>query len=342
MKLGAGAKAGGGKAGSGAAGEAGAAAALVRGVLEQSVVSDVVAAQLGGAGAGLVRCQSTEDVLTAVERLAHAKVSCAPVVEAKGGALVGLLDFGDVVACLLRLDLDAFKEGEELWAALGQVPVSRAAGLSESNAVVEIAQGAPLAEAVRLIARRGARRCVVTAGGAARPGGAALAILSPRALVRHVMQGLRGRSDALLSRSVEELRCGRGPVNSVSKGAALVEAFSVMLEARQSVVAVVDPHTGALSGSISMSDIKSVFAARRWGMMTASCWKFIVDARERSDTEAFPFFGVLPSDRLSTVCSKLLATNVHHLYLVDSEAHKPLAVIGFVEICTTLCEQLKL
>jgi CBS domain-containing protein len=312
-------------------------AQLVKTILDKGTVADVVRLQIAGqSSGGLVRCLSNEDLLTVVERLSNARVSAAPVFDHKNpNSCVGLIDYSDLVGYLIKMDLDSFKDSEQAWAAINSVHVSHCIDMSERNPLVAISPTATLTEAVKLIKLKGLRRAVVTKGNDV------VAILSPSAIIRHMMQGLKGRNDALLIKSVEDLRCGHGPVNCVKKTSPLIEAFHGMFVSKQSVIAVVDHQTGALSGSISMSDIKTVFLLKRFGMLTESCWKYIVDARERSDTEVYPFFGVLPNDSLQMVCYKLLATNVHHLYIVD-DSHKPHSVISFGEICSTLCNHLKL
>jgi hypothetical protein len=81
-----------------------------------------------------------------------------------------------------------------------------------------------------------------------------------------------------------------------------------------------------------MSDVKLVFARQEFSILKMTCWDYIVLSRSLQNDESFPFFGVGPDSILFSVMSKLLATTVHNVYVVD-KAQKPLQVIGFSEVC---------
>lgn len=307
--------------------------ALLGDILGKSTVKQVVGSQLDPkSAAALVKATAEEDVLTVCARLAEKHVSSLPVFE--GEKCIGVVDFSDAVAVLLKMDwetLGSLKNGNQVWEELGALPISQAIDLSERNPMVQIDIGANLMEAVTLFCEKKLRRALV----ADPESGTIVAVLSPSAIIQYIMKQLKGRNDTLMFQTIKELGIGHSPVKSVKKNQTVLEAMHLMHQTRHSVVAVVDPSTGALAGSISMSDIKLVFQQKRFGMLVTSCWKYIVESRERENTEVFPFFGVYDSDKLQMVVSKLLATHVHHMYVVN-ESRQPEKVISFTDVCSIL------
>lgn len=305
---------------------------LCRDLLNASTVLDVVRPQTEENG--LILAMEDEDVLSVCSRLSDAHVSSLPVF-AEDGSCTGVVDFSDAVAYLLKMDWQSrgtLKHGTSVWEELGSVPIVDAIDLSERNPRVTIKASATLMEAVKLFDDQSLRRALVESDDEE---GKIIGVLAPSALVRFLIQGLHGRVDTVLNRTLEDLDVGHGPVKSVRKDQTVIEAMHLMHLTRHSVAAVVDPATGALCGSISMSDIKLVFQEKRFSLLVSSCWKYIVEARERSDMEVFPFFGVSIEDKLQMVVSKLVATNVHHLYVVNADT-QPERVISFTDVCSSL------
>lgn len=144
--------------------------------------------------------------------------------------------------------------------------------------------------------------------------------------------------DPILLQTVSNLPClSTGKVEMVPKTCLLIDAMRLMRDTGISCVAVVQPNTHVLSGSVSMSDVKLVFAQQDFTLLNLTCWDFIVLSRSLLNTEQFPFFGVGPDSILLNVISKLLATHVHNIYIVD-KAQKPIKVIGFPGVCKGLLE----
>lgn len=170
-------------------------------------------------------------------------------------------------------------------------------------------------------------------------------------MMKHVFERIAGRFDKTLGRTVYELDIGQSPVLSIEKTETLIQALYKMQHSMTSVIAVIDEENSTLSGSISMSDIKTVFRMKKFGLLMKSCWDFILFIRNRSNNEVFPYFGVSESSKLQVpklyiflldlivkikvVISKLLATNVHHMYVIDDN-HIPRSVISFSDVCEAL------
>jgi len=310
---------------------------VVRKILEGATVADVVAPQRAeSSGKELIYAVEDDKVLDVCTKLAESGISSLPVFTEDKSDCVGLVDFSDAVAYLLKMDWESIgsvPSTTNVWHQLGMVAVAEAIDLSTRNPKVTIKENASLMEAVTLFHKMKLRRALVEAADSDE----IVAVLSPSALVQYIMINVQGRDDIILSDSVSNLGVGHSPVKSVKKTQTVLEAMHLMHQTRHSVVAVVDPSTGVLSGSISMSDIQYVFQEKRFSLLVTTCWKYIIEARERSDMEVFPYFGVNEEDKLQMVVSKLLATNVHHLYVVD-DAQVPNRVISFTDVCSTFYE----
>ena len=192
---------------------------------------------------------------------------------------------------------------------------------------MRISVKAPLKLATQLFAELSVKRLLVVDDGEKVVG-----LLSPSALTSHAIARLRGILDPTLAKTVDQLSMGTGPVVSVTKTRPLLEALFLMKQTKHSCLAVVDDTTNVLAGSVSMSDIKMLFATEDFSILTMSCWDFIILSRSLQDSEQFPFFGVGPESKVLSVVSKLLATAVHHVYVVDTN-QKPKKVIGFSDVC---------
>lgn len=194
----------------------------------------------------------------------------------------------------------------------------------------KISSEALLVDATRIFAETGMHRLLMVNANKK-----VIGVLSPSAVTRFAILHLKGLVDSALNHSVEELNLGSAPVISVPKHCSFMEALKLMVKSKHSCVAVVDDRTKVLAGSVSMSDIKLIFSAKDVTLLSMSCWDFIVFSRSLLDSEQFPFFGVGPESKIISLCSKLLATSVHHVYVVDA-TQKPKKIIGFSDVIKVL------
>jgi CBS domain-containing protein len=301
-------------------------------ILQTDVVGQVILKQKEGDG--LIFAIKGEELGTVAIRMAKKKVSSVPIFEdVTKQNCMGLVDFADIVASLLKKcerDVEMLKNKDSFWLSLNQIKVEMAMDASGKDSANEIPIDAPLKLATQMFAQLGVKRLLVVDGNRKVVG-----ILSPSALCTHAVARLRGIMDPALAQTVEHLSMGNGPVISVTKTRPFLEALVLMRESRHSCLAVVDDATHILAGSVSMSDIKMLFVTEDFSILTMSCWDFIVLSRSLLDSEQFPFFGVGPESKVLSVVSKLLATHVHHVYVVDS-AQRPKRVIGFSDVCKAL------
>jgi len=301
-------------------------------ILAEDTVDKVVAKQKDGEG--LVFAVQGEELGHVAMRMAKRRVSAAPVFSDPARATcLGMVDFADIVAALLKKcehNLHAIRSKDSFWQSLAQIKVESAMNASGKDSAVYIASSAPLMDATKLFAEVGIRRLLVVDGN-----NRVVGVLSPSALTSHAIARLRGILDPALAHTVEDLNMGNAPVFSVTKSRPFLEALVLMGDKGYSCVAVVDDATGVLAGSVSMSDIKLLFVTEDFSILTMSCWDFIIMSRSLQDTEQFPFFGVGLDSKILSCVSKLLATQVHHVYVVD-KAQRPKRIIGFSDVCRAL------
>lgn len=304
---------------------------IIPGILRDSFVGDVVSGQT------LQSAKSNERISVVAKILSDNHISSIPVFSAEeedGGAFLGLVDFSDVVAYLLRAEWESALpvEGQDVWAQFGDSPVGKAIDLGKRNPAVRVGIDATLVEAVSLISEQNLRRLVVE-----NEDKEVVAVLSPSEIMKYVVKNLNARLDSTLVLPIGELEVydKKSKVLSVKKKENMLTAMHRMLKQRKSAIAVVDDHSGALAASLSMTDIKVLFREKKFSRLTEPVWKYITDMRESSDFEVFPFFGVSENAKLQVVISKLLVTSVHHMYVVN-KSNIPKGVISFSGVCRGL------
>ena len=299
-----------------------------------------------GAGDGVTDARTHADKVYAVAgetvgevaaRMAGRKVSAVPVfATVSRDECLGAVDFSDVVALMLAA-IEAPAAGAGVVASLanpeaffndfGKADVKLAIDQSGRDPLHTCSPDSTLWEVAQQFAAHKLRRMFVLDPD---QGGKVAAIVSPSHISAFAMTRLRNaHEDPLLSITVAGV--GNAPVVSVGKREPLLTALRVMKRERKSCVAVVEEASGSLAGSVSMSDIKLLFGVRDFSWLLKSTWEFIVFSRSLQDTEQFPFFGVQPDAKLANVVSKLLATAVHHVYVVDKRS-SPVRVVGFTDV----------
>mmetsp|Transcript_32734 Transcript_32734/g.52223 ORF Transcript_32734/g.52223 Transcript_32734/m.52223 type:complete len:234 (+) Transcript_32734:693-1394(+) len=174
---------------------------FLEGILKSYKAHDVVTwqEQQERPPASLILAKDTEDVLTVCERLSTSDISSCPVFDA-GDNCIGIIDFSDVVAYLLKMDCQthgSLKNGNTVWEELGTVPISSAVDLSKRNPKVIVQGNAFLLEVLRVFEKDKPRRVLV-----ADEQGKVVAVLAPSAIVRFLMIRMKGKYDNIMPVSV--------------------------------------------------------------------------------------------------------------------------------------------
>lgn len=291
----------------------------------------------------LVTAVLGEGLQAVTMRMSQHNVSALPVFD-DHGKLAGLLDFGDIVSFILtsahKHDGDAhahahadgaWGDSQKFWQFLAHSTITPAVlNCSGGNAAREIGCGDSAYRACEVFAEEEgkARRLVVM------DGTKVLGLLSPSAVCKRLLEDLKGRLDPQLLQPVDGLggKEGSTVVRQVPKTCLVMDAMAEMQLHHVPCVAVVDPLTNALAGSLSLSDIKLVFSQKDFGILKLSAWDFIILSRGLLDQEQFPFIGIGRDAILVNLIHKLLATKVHNIYIVDKQL-KPVQVVGFPLVC---------
>ncbi|KAA8498108.1 Protein SDS23 [Porphyridium purpureum] len=120
----------------------------------------------------------------------------------------------------------------------------------------------------------------------------------------------------------------------------VIEGMHIMQKNKLSALAVVDQN-GRLVGNLSLSDIKYIFRTRSYSMLWYTAQNFIKILRERAALEenagmdTFPFFDISRERTLEIAIQKMIATRVHHLWVVDT-AGVPIGVVSITDIMRVL------
>uniref|UniRef100_A0A7S1EQM0 CBS domain-containing protein n=1 Tax=Timspurckia oligopyrenoides TaxID=708627 RepID=A0A7S1EQM0_9RHOD len=128
-----------------------------------------------------------------------------------------------------------------------------------------------------------------------------------------------------------------GSVLSIFEDAILLDAVKVMLKHDVSSVAVLD-EDGLLCGSLSLSDFKYLFRIRRIDLFWCPIHEFIRFIRgfqslsERHAKDSFPYFATRSNKTIGSVIERMVATKVHHLWIIDDARH----AVGVVSITDIL------
>lgn len=190
--------------------------------------------------------------------------------------------------------------------------------------------------------------------------GKMVSILSQSQLVRSLMPYVQHSSE-LSKQKVGDLKLGYKKVLSISATAPASTAFKRMQQAGVSGLAVVDPETHRLVGSISASDLKEIGSDaslfERVLLPVAEFWaETIRKQKHRGDSgrnlsvgstgsagSSSPsgahhapgsmrqIYYVKPDDTLATVFEKFIQTRVHRLFVVDDEM-MPIGVIALSDL----------
>lgn len=307
----------------------------------------------------LVFALADESVKTVVMRLSQGHISAMPVFSNESPPVcLGVLDFNDVVAHLLSVNgrgsKPSFSAGEDVLVD-GPLFLSRSVANETVGELLARLQHPPeltisldstLMDAVVLFGSdTRPRRMLVMSDK-----GEVLAMLSPGRIFEYLGEvdptirvtrtidgnDSRGKGDVdVFEGTVGALKVGTSPVLTVPDSMPVIEAIRTMHEHGRSIVALVDAGTHALTGSISSSDVKRVVQEHTYSMLNDTCGKFKAKLRSQSLSEDYIFFGCKPTNTLRVVTLRLLATHVHHIYIID-RASRPISIVSFPDIFATI------
>ncbi|KAL2751926.1 hypothetical protein ACRALDRAFT_1078342 [Sodiomyces alcalophilus JCM 7366] len=160
------------------------------------------------------------------------------------------------------------------------------------------------------------------------PSGDAVGILSQLKLIEFFWnEGINFPViDLLYPVSLRELGIGTAQIIAVNSDTPLAEALTLMNTEGLTSVAVVD-NANNVVGNISTVDVKHLTNAASAHLLSESCMQFIsVILSERGvqhGRDSFPVFYVNPSSTLAHTVAKLVATQAHRMWVVESGSPSP-------------------
>lgn len=155
------------------------------------------------------------------------------------------------------------------------------------------------------------------------PGNKITGILSQRRLIRYMWENARRfpSLDYYLTSTLEELKIGSSNPITIYEDQLLIEALLKMFNERVSSLAVID-RTRSLVGNISIVDVKNVTSSKNSHLLFKSVLNFVSYNLTQKGIEEgqdqFPIFHVDQQSSLGRVIAKLVATQSHRLWIVDS------------------------
>ncbi|KAK4452048.1 hypothetical protein QBC34DRAFT_38651 [Podospora aff. communis PSN243] len=134
--------------------------------------------------------------------------------------------------------------------------------------------------------------------------------------------------DRLYGSLLRDLQIGTQQIIAINADAPLADALSLMNDEGLTSVAVVD-HGLNVVGNISTADVRHLTNATSLPLLKSSCMHFIsVILSERGverGRDSFPVFYVNPYSTLAHTVAKLVATNSHRMWVVESASPSPSA-----------------
>lgn len=148
-------------------------------------------------------------------------------------------------------------------------------------------------------------------------------ILSQRRLIRYIWENARRfpHLEYYLGQSIEDLKIGSSSPITIYGDNQLIEALHKMFVERISSLAVID-RKGNLLGNISIVDVRNISSTKNSHLLFKSVLNFISYNLSQKGIEEgkdqFPIFHVTNCTGLGRIIAKLVATELHRLWIVDS------------------------
>lgn len=148
-------------------------------------------------------------------------------------------------------------------------------------------------------------------------------ILSQRRLVKHIWELIKNFPylDLILNSTLDELKVGSGNPTTINENQLLIDALGLMFTEKVSSIAVVDSSRSVV-GNVSVVDIKNVSSSKNSHLLFKSVLNFISFNLSQKGVEEgqdqYPIFYVNNKTTLNKVIAKLVATQSHRLWIVES------------------------
>lgn len=206
----------------------------------------------------------------------------------------------------------------------GDVPVEFIVRLHPKNPFIKFPEQETLYPAMEALGN-GVHRVAITKDST--PHAPITGILSQRRLIKYMWENARRfpSLDFLLNSSIQDLQIGLLSPLTIYGDQPLIEALQKMFSERVSSLAVID-RSRSLMGNISIVDVKHVSSSKNQDLLFKSVLNFISYNLSQKGIEAgqdqYPIFHVSNQSSLGRVIAKLVATQSHRLWVVESRQVK--------------------
>jgi len=275
------------------------------------------------------------NVINACETLAKHCISSAPVWSNEDGVLCGMFDFRDLGAQLIK----AFDNNDSknkslstLKSVLSHNSAELASDLSQHNKFYTVNEDDPLLNAVEFFGQGIHRVCLLNKERKL------TGILSQSDAINYFYQELKKPElKDLAEKSIGDLKIIHEGVVSLDENSSVLEGLKLMHNNGLSSIALIDKK-GCVTGNFSISDIKYLLHLDQLNLLHSTCAAFIQDVRLKKDKEGgyktvLPVFIISHTDTLEHVVGKLVATQVHRVWVAQSSTErKPVGVVSLSDI----------
>ncbi|KAA8906528.1 hypothetical protein FN846DRAFT_778260 [Sphaerosporella brunnea] len=270
-------------------------------------------------------------VETACQILIDYGLSSLPIRTAPNDESVcGTFDYTDLNAFLLLImglyqpdedeDLSSFEELAKKARAGGSIPVKLVKDLGKKGPFVTVPESAHLTKVVETLGS-GVHRIAVVREGTNK----VIGIISQLRLIRFFWEYGRCFSsiEALYPCSLRELNIGSNSVISINGDRIVLDALELMNTEGVSSLAVVDNQHNVI-GNISTADVKYLTRSSSIPLLKTTCFHFLTvvltDRGLTDGKDSYPVFHVNPQSSLAHTVAKIVATQAHRMWIVETSS----------------------
>jgi len=273
----------------------------------------------------VINAKSTETISDVFARLIQHRIFAVPLLDVTTNKYTSFIDLFDIltyVVDVLKLPI----ETDDSWIITQQFRNTSCltlVGRSMRSSWNLIAEEATLQQAINSL-QSVHRLAVVDAQGNLR------SVLSQSRVIRWLASRSEYALGDIATATLEDTRLGFCDLVTVNKNEKALNAFTKMYSYNLSGIAVVDG-TDTVVGNISVSDLKDIgYAANMFKRLTVTCGTFL--NRKIEGANLPKLVSATRSSTVKEVLGMYKDNDIHRVYVVTAEFHKPLGVITLTDM----------
>jgi len=278
---------------------------------------------------------SKTPLLEAFQTLLDHNLLSAPVYDGEKKVYTGFLDIRDLVSFVVFVYdeqkvednntlKDILRHGEKMFSTptTDGVTVSY---LSRRNKFIQVMDEDTLLKVTEILSHGVHRVPVIDKDGNV------VSIVSQSNVVAFLNSHLQQLGNQL-AKSINEIKIGSSPVESVIKTATVIDTLRLMDVKMRSGIALVDA-SGRLVGTTTGKDLKLFIKNPTLSALKSPIFNFLNEVRAQLIDIKSPTISVFGTDTLALAIGKLAATSVHRVFVVNNEKeYKAVAVVSITDI----------